>query len=104
MVDPSTGRPHDILHLRQALDESEAALSAAHTSMGTMQVQIGVLQADNAIMLTEMDCVHDLYASSPSWPSRVGLALTKALHRVTRVAESLGTEANTLLRSMMREI
>ena len=97
LVDPSTGRPYDIMHLRQALDESKVTLSAALTSMGTMQVQIGVLQANNAIVLTEMDCVHDLCASSPSWPSREGLTLTRALHRVTRVVESLGTEANTIL-------
>ena len=43
LVDPSTGHPHDIVDLRRALDESEVALSAARTSMGTMQVQISVL-------------------------------------------------------------
>ena len=43
LVDPSTGRPHDIVALRRALDESEAALTSARTSMGVMWVQISVL-------------------------------------------------------------
>uniref|UniRef100_A0A2N9J7G3 Helicase ATP-binding domain-containing protein n=1 Tax=Fagus sylvatica TaxID=28930 RepID=A0A2N9J7G3_FAGSY len=38
LTDPSTGRPHDIVHLQPEFDESEAVLSAAPTSMGTMQV------------------------------------------------------------------
>jgi hypothetical protein len=43
LVDLSTGRPYDIVALQRALDESEAALTAAHTSMGAMRVQISVL-------------------------------------------------------------
>ncbi len=43
VCDLSTGRPHDIVALQRALDESEAALTAAHTSMGAMRVQISVL-------------------------------------------------------------
>ena len=50
LVDPSTGRPHDIVALRQALDESEAALTAARTSMGVMWVEISVLQGDNGVL------------------------------------------------------
>ena len=50
LVDPSTGRPHDIVALRQALDESEAALTAARTSMGVMRVEISVLQGDNGVL------------------------------------------------------
>ena len=38
LVDPSTGRPHDIVALRRALDESEVALTAVRTSMGAMRV------------------------------------------------------------------
>ena len=38
LVDPSTGCPHDIVALRRALDESEAALTSACTSMGAMRV------------------------------------------------------------------
>jgi nucleosome binding factor SPN SPT16 subunit len=36
LVDPSTGRPHDIVNLRWALDESEASLTASCTSIGAM--------------------------------------------------------------------
>uniref|UniRef100_A0A2N9FEB2 DUF7745 domain-containing protein n=1 Tax=Fagus sylvatica TaxID=28930 RepID=A0A2N9FEB2_FAGSY len=68
LVDPSTGRPHDIVHLQRSLDESEAALSAARTSMRTMRL------------------------------SSEGLAVARALHRATRVVESLGTEAHTVLK------
>uniref|UniRef100_A0A2N9FKT6 DUF7745 domain-containing protein n=1 Tax=Fagus sylvatica TaxID=28930 RepID=A0A2N9FKT6_FAGSY len=45
LVDPATGRPHDIVALRWALDESEAALTSTRTSIGAMWVQISVLQA-----------------------------------------------------------
>uniref|UniRef100_A0A2N9FX93 Uncharacterized protein n=1 Tax=Fagus sylvatica TaxID=28930 RepID=A0A2N9FX93_FAGSY len=37
LVDPSTGRPHDIVALRRALDESEATLTSARTSIGAMR-------------------------------------------------------------------
>jgi ribosome maturation protein Sdo1 len=37
-VDPSTGRPHDIVALQRALDESEASLTVARTSIGAMRV------------------------------------------------------------------
>ena len=43
LVDPSTGHPYDISALRQALDESEASLTAARTSIRAMRVQISVL-------------------------------------------------------------
>ena len=36
LVDPSTSRPHDIVDLQQALDKSEAAFTAARTSIGAM--------------------------------------------------------------------
>uniref|UniRef100_A0A2N9GIF6 DUF7745 domain-containing protein n=1 Tax=Fagus sylvatica TaxID=28930 RepID=A0A2N9GIF6_FAGSY len=45
LVDPTTGRPQDIVALRRALDASEEALTSARTSMGAMRVQISVLQA-----------------------------------------------------------
>ncbi len=38
LVDPSTGRPHDIVALRRALDESEVALTSARISIGAMRV------------------------------------------------------------------
>jgi chromosome segregation ATPase len=38
LVDPSTGRPHDIVTLQRALDESEASLTAARTSIEAMRV------------------------------------------------------------------
>jgi hypothetical protein len=50
LVDLATGRPHDIVALRRALDESEAALTSARTSMGAMRVQISVLQGDNGVL------------------------------------------------------
>ncbi len=50
LVDPSTGHPYDIVALRRALDESEAALTAARTSIGAMRVQISILQGDNALV------------------------------------------------------
>uniref|UniRef100_A0A2N9J4U5 Aminotransferase-like plant mobile domain-containing protein n=1 Tax=Fagus sylvatica TaxID=28930 RepID=A0A2N9J4U5_FAGSY len=69
LIDPSTGRPQ-IVDLRWALDESEATLIVARTSMGAMRVQIIILQGDeNMVLLTE----------------------------ATRVVESLGAEARTVL-------
>uniref|UniRef100_A0A2N9ET41 Uncharacterized protein n=1 Tax=Fagus sylvatica TaxID=28930 RepID=A0A2N9ET41_FAGSY len=50
LVDPSTGRPHDIVALRRALDESEAALTSARTSIGAMRVQISVLPGARAVL------------------------------------------------------
>ena len=50
LVDPSTGRPHDIIALRRALDESEVALTAARTSIRAMRVQISILQGDNGVL------------------------------------------------------
>uniref|UniRef100_A0A2N9HGJ0 DUF7745 domain-containing protein n=1 Tax=Fagus sylvatica TaxID=28930 RepID=A0A2N9HGJ0_FAGSY len=50
LVDPSTSRPHDIVALRRALDESEVALTSARTSIGAMRVQISVLQGDNGVL------------------------------------------------------
>uniref|UniRef100_A0A2N9HC70 DUF7745 domain-containing protein n=1 Tax=Fagus sylvatica TaxID=28930 RepID=A0A2N9HC70_FAGSY len=38
LVNPSTGRPHDIVTLQRALDESEASLTAARTSIEAMRV------------------------------------------------------------------
>uniref|UniRef100_A0A2N9G964 DUF7745 domain-containing protein n=1 Tax=Fagus sylvatica TaxID=28930 RepID=A0A2N9G964_FAGSY len=63
LVDPATGRPHDIVALRRALDESEAALTSARTSIGAMRVQISVLQGDNGVLQTELDLVHDALES-----------------------------------------
>jgi chromosome segregation ATPase len=59
LVNPTTGHPHDIVALRRALDESEAALTSARTSIGAMRVQISVLQGDNGVLQTELDLVHD---------------------------------------------
>ena len=42
LVDPFTGRPHDIVYLWRSLDENEATLSTARTSIGTMRLQISV--------------------------------------------------------------
>jgi chromosome segregation ATPase len=67
LVDPSTGRPHDIVALRRALDESEVALTSARTSIGAMRVQISVLQGDNGVLQTEVDLVHDALESNASW-------------------------------------
>jgi hypothetical protein len=47
LVDPTTGRPQDIVALRRALDASEEALTYTRTSMGVMRVQISVLQGDD---------------------------------------------------------
>uniref|UniRef100_A0A2N9FVW6 DUF7745 domain-containing protein n=1 Tax=Fagus sylvatica TaxID=28930 RepID=A0A2N9FVW6_FAGSY len=63
LVDPSTSRPHDIVAFRRALDESEAALTSARTSMGAMRVQIIVLQGDNGVLQTEVDLVNQVMDS-----------------------------------------
>uniref|UniRef100_A0A2N9HVC6 DUF7745 domain-containing protein n=1 Tax=Fagus sylvatica TaxID=28930 RepID=A0A2N9HVC6_FAGSY len=67
LVDPSTVRPHDIVALRRALDESEAALTSARTSIGAMRVQISVLQGDNGVLQAELDLVHDALDFDASW-------------------------------------
>ena len=97
LVDPSTGCPHDIVALRRALDESEAALTAACTSIGVMRVQISVLQGDNAVLLTEVDLVQDAPESDASWLSREGLSTVRALHEITGVVDSLGAGAHAIL-------
>ena len=97
LVDPSTGRPHDIVALRRALDESEAALTSAHTSMGAMRVQISVLQGDNGVLQAELDLVHDALDSDASWLSREGFSVVTALHQVNQVMDSLGARARAVL-------
>ena len=97
MVDPSIGHPHDIVALRRALDESEASLTAARTSIGAMRVQISVLQGDNVVLLTEMDLVYDALESDASWLNREGVPMVRALHQATRVVDSLGARACAIL-------
>uniref|UniRef100_A0A2N9I3X0 Uncharacterized protein n=1 Tax=Fagus sylvatica TaxID=28930 RepID=A0A2N9I3X0_FAGSY len=67
-------RPHDIVALWRALDESEVALTAARTSIGVMRVQISVLQGDNG-----------------------GFLVVTALHQVNQVMDSLGATARAVL-------
>uniref|UniRef100_A0A2N9EYM4 DUF7745 domain-containing protein n=1 Tax=Fagus sylvatica TaxID=28930 RepID=A0A2N9EYM4_FAGSY len=91
-------RPYDIVALRRALDESEAALTAAHTSMEAIQVQISVLQGDNAVLLTEVDLVQDALESDAYWlNNREGLPVVRALHQATQVVDSLGARARAIL-------
>jgi hypothetical protein len=97
LVDPSTGRPHDIVALQRALDESEASPTAARTSIGAMRVQISILQGDNTVLLTEVDLVQDALASDASWLISEGLPLVRALHQATRVVDSLGARARAVL-------
>uniref|UniRef100_A0A2N9ERJ6 DUF7745 domain-containing protein n=1 Tax=Fagus sylvatica TaxID=28930 RepID=A0A2N9ERJ6_FAGSY len=82
LVDPSTGRPHDIVALQRALDESEAALTSARTSIGAMRVQISVLQGDNGVLQTEVDLVHDALESNASWLNQEGFPVVTALHQI----------------------
>uniref|UniRef100_A0A2N9HXX2 DUF7745 domain-containing protein n=1 Tax=Fagus sylvatica TaxID=28930 RepID=A0A2N9HXX2_FAGSY len=81
LVDPSTGRPHDIVALQRALDESEAALTSARTSMGAIRVQISILQGDNGVLQTEVDLVHDALESNASWLNQEGFPVVTALHQ-----------------------
>uniref|UniRef100_A0A2N9GWT1 Aminotransferase-like plant mobile domain-containing protein n=1 Tax=Fagus sylvatica TaxID=28930 RepID=A0A2N9GWT1_FAGSY len=97
LVDPSTGRPHDIVALRRALDESEAALTSAHTSIGAMRVQISVLQGDNGVLQTEVDLVHDALESNASWLNQEGFPVVTALHQINQVMDSLGARARAVL-------
>uniref|UniRef100_A0A2N9EGD8 DUF7745 domain-containing protein n=1 Tax=Fagus sylvatica TaxID=28930 RepID=A0A2N9EGD8_FAGSY len=90
LVDPSTGRPHDIVALRRALDESEVALTSARTSIGAMRVQISVLQGDNGVLQTEVDLVHDALESNASWLNQEGFPVVTALHQINQVMDSSG--------------
>uniref|UniRef100_A0A2N9GYF9 DUF7745 domain-containing protein n=1 Tax=Fagus sylvatica TaxID=28930 RepID=A0A2N9GYF9_FAGSY len=97
LVDPSTGRPHDIVALQRALDESEVALTSTRTSIGVMRVQISVLQGDNGVLQAEVDLVHDAFESDASWLSREGFPVVTALHQVNQVMDSLGARARAVL-------
>uniref|UniRef100_A0A2N9FA29 Aminotransferase-like plant mobile domain-containing protein n=1 Tax=Fagus sylvatica TaxID=28930 RepID=A0A2N9FA29_FAGSY len=97
LVDPTTGRPHDIVALRRALDESEAALTSARTSIGAMRVQISVLQGDNGVLQTELDLVHDALESNASWLNQEGFPVVTALHQINQVMDSLGARARAVL-------
>ena len=97
LVDPSTGRPHDIVALRRALDESEAALTSVRTSMGAMRVQISVLQGDNGVLQAEVDLVHDALESNASWLNQEGFPVVTALHQIKQVMDSLGARARAVL-------
>uniref|UniRef100_A0A2N9HXW5 DUF7745 domain-containing protein n=1 Tax=Fagus sylvatica TaxID=28930 RepID=A0A2N9HXW5_FAGSY len=97
LVDPSTGRPHDIVALRRALDESEAALTSARTFMGAMRVQIRVFQGDNGVLQTEVDLVHDALESNASWLNQEGFPVVTALHQISQVMDSLGARARAVL-------
>ena len=83
--------------LRRALDESEAALTSARTSMGAMRVQISVLQGDNGVLQVELDLVHDALDFDASWLSREGFSMVTALHQVNQVMDSLGAKARAVL-------
>jgi hypothetical protein len=98
LVDPSTGRPHDIVALWRALDESEVALTAARTSIGVMRVQISVLQGDNGVLQDEVDLVQDALESNASWLNREGFPMVTALHQVNQVMDSLGAKARAVLK------
>ena len=97
LVDPSTGRPHDIVALRRALDKSEIALTAARTSVGAIRVQISVLQSDNGVLQAEVDLVQDALEFNASWLNREGFPVVTALHQVNQVMDSLGARARTVL-------
>jgi hypothetical protein len=97
LVDPTTGRPQDIVALRQALDASEEALTSARTSMGAMRVQISVLQGDNGVLQTELDLVHDALESDASWLNQEGFPVVTALHQINQVMDSLGARARAVL-------
>jgi chromosome segregation ATPase len=97
LVDPSIGRPQDIVALRRALDASEEALTSAHTSMGAMRVQISVLQGDNGVLQTELDLVHDALESNASWLNQEGFPVVTALHQINQVMDSLGARARAVL-------
>jgi hypothetical protein len=97
LVDPTTGRPHDIVALRRALDESEAALTSARTFIGAMRVQISVLQGDNGVLQTELDLVHDALESNASWLNQEGFPVVTALHQINQVMDSLGARARAVL-------
>uniref|UniRef100_A0A2N9I9N2 DUF7745 domain-containing protein n=1 Tax=Fagus sylvatica TaxID=28930 RepID=A0A2N9I9N2_FAGSY len=73
LVDPSTGHPHDIVALRRALDESEAALTLKWTW-----------------------CMM-LFESNASWLNREGFPVVTALHQVNQVMDSLGARARAVL-------
>jgi hypothetical protein len=68
--------------LRRALDESEAALTSARTSIGAMWVQISVLQGDNGVLQTEVDLVHDAFESNASWLNQEGFPVVTVLHQI----------------------
>jgi hypothetical protein len=97
LVDPTTGRPQDIVALRRALDASEEALTSARTSMGAMRVQISVLQGDNGVLQTELDLVHDALESDASWLNQEGFPVVTALHQINQVMDSLGARARAVL-------
>jgi hypothetical protein len=80
LVDPSTGRPHDIVALRRALDASEVALTATRTSIGAMRVQISVLQGDNGVLQAEVDLVQDALESDASRLNKEGFPVVTTLH------------------------
>uniref|UniRef100_A0A2N9I985 Uncharacterized protein n=1 Tax=Fagus sylvatica TaxID=28930 RepID=A0A2N9I985_FAGSY len=97
LVDPTTGRPQDIVALRRALDASEEALTSARTSMGAMRVQINVLQGDNGVLQSELDLVHDALESNASWLNQEGFSVVTALHQINQAMDSLGARARAVL-------
>ena len=82
MLFRSTGRPLDIVALWRALDESEAALTSARTSIRAIRVQISILQGDNGVLQTEVDLVHDALEFNASWLNHEGFPVVTALHQV----------------------
>uniref|UniRef100_A0A2N9F0N4 DUF7745 domain-containing protein n=1 Tax=Fagus sylvatica TaxID=28930 RepID=A0A2N9F0N4_FAGSY len=97
LVDPTTGRPQDIVALRRALDASEEALTSARTSMGAMRVQISVLQGDNGVLQTELDLVHDALESNASWLNQEGFPVVTALHQINPGDGFFGCQSSSRL-------
>ena len=83
--------------LQRALDESEAALTSARTSMGAMRFQISVLEGDNGVLQVELDLVHDALDSDASWLNREGFPMVTGLHQINQVMDSLGARARPVL-------
>jgi hypothetical protein len=83
--------------LRRALDESEAALTSARTSIRAMRVQISVLRGDNGVLQIEVDLVHDALESNASWLNQEGFPVVTTLHQINQVMDSLGARARAVL-------
>ena len=97
LIDSSIGCPHDVVRLQRVVEARDEALVDTYAKIKALRLQVSILQADSEVMQTEMEYMQQICELGSNMSSAKRLQLLRSLHRVTRVAQSVGAEATTVL-------